>query len=192
MERSVFRVASPKGLWLSLSCLPPLVRTPLACFRKIRTLEACVPIMKRLLLFEDDRSLGATLCERLQRARNERYCAETRQRGITCNGRVIELSNRVIVQPDGEREYPAARDFELLELLVTSSPRVVSRNEILDALWGEDKFLNQRTVDNMIVRLRQLLGDTKSTCIRSVRGIGYQWCGDGEWFGVRRQHRSAT
>jgi len=223
--------------------------------------------MKRLLLVEDDRSLGATLCERLQREKYEVYWAETKQRAlkklgeglwdlvildiglpdgsgfelarhikektslpimfmtalstaehrlegfeigaadfipkpfhlrelllrvkhvldshpvqreISCNGRVIELSNRVIVQPDGGREYPAARDFELLELLVTSSPRVVSRNEILDALWGEDKFLNQRTVDNMIVRLRQLLGDTKSTCIRSVRGIGYQWCGDGE------------
>jgi two-component system phosphate regulon response regulator PhoB len=99
---------------------------------------------------------------------------------ISCNGRVIELENRAIVQPDGRREHPAARDFELLQLLVTSSPSVISRNQILDVLWGEDKFLNQRTIDNMIVRLRQLLGDTNSTCIRSVRGIGYQWCGDGE------------
>jgi two-component system phosphate regulon response regulator PhoB len=223
--------------------------------------------MKRLLLVEDDRSLGATLCERLQRENYEVSWAETKQRAlktlaeglwdlvildiglpdgsgfelarhikastslpimfmtalstaehrlegfeigaeefipkpfhlqelllrvrhvlenhpvqrqITCNGRVIELVNRVIVQPDGQREYPAARDFELLQLLITSSPRVVSRNQILDVLWGEDKFLNQRTVDNMVVRLRQLLGDAKSTSIRSVRGIGYQWCGDGE------------
>ena len=101
-------------------------------------------------------------------------------RQITCNGRVIELDNRVIVQPDGQREHPAARDFDLLQLLITSSPRVVSRNQILDVLWGEDKFLNQRTVDNMIVRLRQILGDTNSTIIRSVRGIGYQWFGDEE------------
>jgi len=99
---------------------------------------------------------------------------------ITCHGRVIELEQRAIVQPDGRREHPAARDFELLQLLITGSPRVISRNQILDVLWGEDKFLNQRTIDNMIVRLRQSLGDTNSTCIRSVRGIGYQWCGDGE------------
>jgi len=99
---------------------------------------------------------------------------------ISCNGRVIELESRVIVQPDGRREHPAARDFDLLQLLITSSPAVTSRNQILDALWGEDKFLNQRTIDNMIVRLRQSLGDTNSTFIRSVRGIGYQWCGDGE------------
>jgi two-component system, OmpR family, phosphate regulon response regulator PhoB len=99
---------------------------------------------------------------------------------ISCNGRLIELESRAIVQPDGGRERPAARDFDLLQLLITSSPGVVSRNQILDVLWGEDKFLNQRTIDNMVVRLRQLLGDTNSTCIRSVRGIGYQWCGDGE------------
>jgi DNA-binding response OmpR family regulator len=53
------------------------------------------------------------------------------------------LDNRAIVQSDGTREHPAARDFELLQLLITSSPRVISRNQILDVLWGEDKFLNQ-------------------------------------------------
>ena len=99
---------------------------------------------------------------------------------ISCTGRIIELESRVIVQPDGRREHPAARDFDLLQLLITSSPAVTSRNQILDALWGEDKFLNQRTIDNMIVRLRQSLGDANSTFIRSVRGIGYQWCGNGE------------
>jgi len=98
----------------------------------------------------------------------------------SCNGRVVDLEARAIVHPDGQRETPPARDFELLQLLIASSPAVVSRNQILDELWGEDKFLNQRTVDNMIVRLRQMLGDTSSTCIRSVRGVGYQWCGDDE------------
>ena len=93
-------------------------------------------------------------------------------RSVACNGRVVDLETRAIVQPDGTREHPPARDFELLQLLITSSPRVISRNQILDELWGEDKFLNQRTVDNMVVRLRQLLGDTESECIRSVRGVG--------------------
>ena len=97
---------------------------------------------------------------------------------VSRKGRTVDLDNRAIVQPDGTREHPAARDFELLQLLITSSPRVISRNQILDVLWGEDKFLNQRTIDNMVVRLRQTLGDTGSTCIRSVRGVGYQWCGD--------------
>lgn len=119
------------------------------------------------------------LRELLLRVKNTLERHPVRHR-ISCNGRVIELENRAIVQSDGRREYPAARDFDLLQLLITGSPSVVSRNQILDALWGEDKFLNQRTIDNMIVRLRQSLGDTNSTRIRSVRGIGYQWCGDGE------------
>jgi DNA-binding response OmpR family regulator len=98
---------------------------------------------------------------------------------VACHGRTVDLDNRAIVQPDGSREHPAAKDFDLLQLLVTSSPRVISRNQILDSLWGEDKLAaNQRTIDNMVVRLRQMLGDTDSRCIRSVRGVGYQWCGD--------------
>jgi DNA-binding response OmpR family regulator len=223
--------------------------------------------MKRLLLVEDDRSLGATLCERLSRESYEVSWVETQQRAlkkleeglwdlvildiglpdgsgfdlarhikeqtplplmfltalgtaehrlqgfeigaeefipkpfhlrelllrvkhvlenhsvrrrITCNGRLIELDSRAIVQPDGQREYPAVHDFELLQLLITHTPRVISRNQILDVVWGEDKLPNQRTIDNMIVRLRQTLGDTGSKYIRSVRGIGYQWCGDAE------------
>lgn len=93
----------------------------------------------------------------------------------SCNGRVIELDSRVIVQPDGQRDFLPAKDFQLLELLITSAPRAVSRNEIIDKLWGEDKLGNQRTIDNMIVHLRQSLGDTNSEFIRSVRGVGYQW-----------------
>jgi two-component system phosphate regulon response regulator PhoB len=102
------------------------------------------------------------------------------RRQVSCNGRTIEFESRTIMQPDGEREHPPARDFELLELLISSAPRVVSRNQIIDALWGEDKLGNQRTVDNMIVHLRQSLGDTDSKFIRSVRGVGYQWGGDSE------------
>ncbi len=97
------------------------------------------------------------------------------RRHVACNGRTIELDSRTIAHPNGEREHLPARDFELLELLITSAPRAVSRNEIIDKLWGEDKLGNQRTVDNMIVHLRQSLGDTKSEFIRSVRGVGYQW-----------------
>lgn len=94
---------------------------------------------------------------------------------VLCNGRTIELDSRTLVYPDGHREHLPARDFELLELLIASAPRAVSRNEIIDKLWGEDKLGNQRTVDNMIVHLRQSLGDTNSEFIRSVRGVGYQW-----------------
>jgi DNA-binding response OmpR family regulator len=92
----------------------------------------------------------------------------------------IDLEAMCLEHPDGRREHPASRDFQVLELLIRSAPRVVSRDEILDHAWGEEKFPSSRTVDNAIVRLRQLLGDGEGRAIRSVRGIGYQWVGETE------------
>ena len=86
--------------------------------------------------------------------------------------KTIDLDAMAVVHDDGTREYPQPRDFKILRLLIEWSPRVVSRDEILDRVWGEDRFPAERTVDNAIVRLRQSLGDR---AIRSVRGVGYQW-----------------
>jgi DNA-binding response OmpR family regulator len=66
------------------------------------------------------------------------------------------------------------RDMSLLVFLIQNQDRVLSRNEILDQIWGEDQFPTQRTIDNSIVRIRGILGDD---CIQSVRGVGYHWVG---------------
>jgi two-component system, OmpR family, phosphate regulon response regulator PhoB len=94
---------------------------------------------------------------------------------IRLGDRVIDLEARAVVSGHGDKEFLASRDFDLLKLLIDSSPAVVSRDEILDRIWGEDKFPSHRTVDNAIVRLRQAIGDTNGQVIRSVRGVGYQW-----------------
>jgi two-component system phosphate regulon response regulator PhoB len=97
---------------------------------------------------------------------------------IRCGTRKIDLDAMAIVREDGHREYPQVRDFQVLKLLLESAPRVVSRNEILDRVWGAGRFPTARTVDNAILRLRQMLGQDGAEAIRSVRGIGYQWAGD--------------
>lgn len=86
--------------------------------------------------------------------------------------KTIDLDAMAVVHDDGSREYPQARDFKILRLLIDGSPRVVSRDEILDSVWGEDRFPAERAIDNAVVRLRHSLGDH---AIRSVRGVGYQW-----------------
>jgi DNA-binding response OmpR family regulator len=96
---------------------------------------------------------------------------------IKVGDRVIEIEARAVTMPGGEREFLATRDFELLTQLIHSAPRVLSRDEILEKLWGEDHFPSNRTIDNAIVRLRQVLGDDEQKYIRSVRGVGYQWLG---------------
>jgi DNA-binding response OmpR family regulator len=96
-------------------------------------------------------------------------------RKIPCLGKTIDLDAMAIESADGKREFLAARDNRLLEFLIGVSPKVVSRDEILNEIWGEEKFPSTRTVDNAMVRLRQALGDKDGTVIRSVRSVGYQW-----------------
>lgn len=77
--------------------------------------------------------------------------------------------------PNGKIEYPPIKDMMILKLLIERSPAAVSRDEIINSVWGEEKDMSHRTIDNAVVRLRQLLGDKNEELIKSVRGIGYQW-----------------
>ncbi len=60
----------------------------------------------------------------------------------------------------------------------SSDRRTLSRDELLDRVWGENEFPSNRTIDNVIVRLRQVLGGPTGGRIVSVRGIGYQFLKD--------------
>jgi DNA-binding response OmpR family regulator len=94
---------------------------------------------------------------------------------IELAGAVIDLEAHQIVFSDGSKQVLAQKEQALLGLLISQSPRVISRDEILNRIWGEDKFPTSRTVDNMILRLRHLLGEDLGHCIKSVRSVGYQW-----------------
>ena len=91
------------------------------------------------------------------------------------DGSYINFSSLRLVDKEGHNQELNLKEMRLLRLLITRSPIAISRNTILDEIWGEDQFPNQRTIDNVIVRLRQLLGPSNSSFIRSVRGVGYQW-----------------
>jgi two-component system alkaline phosphatase synthesis response regulator PhoP len=70
----------------------------------------------------------------------------------------------------------------LMRLLVERSGEVVSREEILERVWGYRFPTSSRTIDNFIVRLRRYFEpDPKSPrFIESVRGVGYRFTGDVE------------
>lgn len=78
---------------------------------------------------------------------------------------------------DGKIDYPPVKDMQVLKFLVEKSPNPVSRDEIVNAIWGEDSDVSPRTVDNTLARIRQIMGDEGEKYIRSVRGVGYQWIG---------------
>jgi DNA-binding response OmpR family regulator len=65
------------------------------------------------------------------------------------------------------------KEYELLKYLVINQNRALSRDQILNAVWGYDYFGGVRTVDTHIKLLRAKL-DSKKSCIKTVRGIGYK------------------
>lgn len=99
----------------------------------------------------------------------------TPKQEIVLQGFRIDFTDMSIRHVSGKIDYPPLTDMKVLEVLILRSPQAVSRDEIFDAVYGKEKTPNHRTVDNIVVRLRQLLGDNDGKRIRSVRGVGYQW-----------------
>ena len=67
-------------------------------------------------------------------------------------------------------------EFRLLEFLMESPGRVLSRTQLLDGVWGRDAFVDERTVDVHIGRLRKaLIRGKERDPIRTVRGAGYMF-----------------
>jgi two-component system phosphate regulon response regulator PhoB len=67
-------------------------------------------------------------------------------------------------------------DYRLLEFMMQSPGRVFSRNQLLDGVWGADVYVDERTVDVHIGRLRKALMQAwSSDPIRTVRGAGYSF-----------------
>jgi len=68
------------------------------------------------------------------------------------------------------------KECAILELLYQSQGTAFSRDEIIDRVWGEDKYPSHRTVDNYIVKLRKWCETDRDLPleIQSIRGIGYK------------------
>ena len=92
---------------------------------------------------------------------------------ITINEIVIEPFKR-IVSVDGERLDISPREYELLLYFVENKEQVLSRDQILDAVWGEDFLGYDRAVDTYVKKLRQTLGKA-SYHIETVIKSGYMW-----------------
>ncbi|MCS7280300.1 MAG: response regulator transcription factor [Desulfobacterota bacterium] len=93
---------------------------------------------------------------------------------------VLELKNRLFVYPesyeaylDGNRLELTTTEFRILELLMKKKGIVLTREAILDHLWGDEKVVVDRTIDVHIRHIREKLKDM-GKCIKSVRGIGYK------------------
>jgi DNA-binding response OmpR family regulator len=89
----------------------------------------------------------------------------------------IEIDRRAHrVLKSGKEVALTHKEFAMLELLVRRAGEVISRDEFLDALWGEDVYITNRVVDTHIAALRKKLEDDPNNpkYILSVRGVGYK------------------
>lgn len=78
------------------------------------------------------------------------------------------------VRRSGREVHLGPTEFRLLEFLMQSPGRVFSREQLLDGVWGRDVYVDERTVDVHVGRLRKSInrGNSKDP-IRTVRGAGY-------------------
>ncbi|MBT9506544.1 phosphate regulon transcriptional regulator PhoB [Rhodoferax sp.] len=65
-------------------------------------------------------------------------------------------------------------EFKLLHYLMNHAERVHSRSQLLDKVWGDHVFIEERTVDVHVKRLREALGADAGHMVETVRGAGYR------------------
>src|SRR5215470_17456977 len=90
----------------------------------------------------------------------------------------LELDRtRCQVHLEGQELSLTATEFRLLEFLMSRPGVVFSREQLLDAVWGHDRAVTDRTVDVYILRLRQKVEPDPANplFIRAVRGFGYSF-----------------
>ncbi len=86
----------------------------------------------------------------------------------------IDPSTRRVTRGDSEVKV-GATEFRLLHFFMTHPERVHSRAQLLDRVWGDHVFIEERTVDVHVKRLREALSTVQcATMIETVRGAGYR------------------
>ncbi|CBV44300.1 phosphate regulon transcriptional regulator PhoB [Halomonas elongata] len=83
------------------------------------------------------------------------------------------VSHRVSV--DGNSLEVGPTEYRLLQFFMTHQERAYTRGQLLDQVWGGNVYVEERTVDVHIRRLRKALGDPYQQLIQTVRGTGYRF-----------------
>ena len=91
--------------------------------------------------------------------------------GVGTGGLVID-KEKYVVTNNGEVFHLPKKEFELLALLVSAPGRVFTREYILNAVWGNDVIVGDRTIDVHIRKLREKLGEE---LFKTIKGVGYKF-----------------
>ena len=88
--------------------------------------------------------------------------------------RIDNVSHRVSI--DGQPIEIAPTEYRLLHFFMTHADRAFTRSQLLDQVWGDQVYVEERTVDVHIRRLRKALERTgHQSLLQTVRGVGYRF-----------------
>ena len=103
--------------------------------------------------------------------------AAVAQRAHAFAGFSLDLDARTLRSPSGELIALTKTELDLLATFVAHTGLARTRDQLLDAAWGEDVMVDERTVDNFVASLKKKLGwrpDARWR-IAAVRGVGYRF-----------------
>ena len=145
-------------------------------------LSAASDVSDKVLLLElgaDDyvtkpfspRELLARVRAALRRTRGPRPADVNAFDGISVDFIKMEVAR------DGQSIGLTAQEFKTLKFLMQNAERVISRDELLNEVWGYQNYPSTRTVDNHILKLRQKLEKDPANPVhfRTVHGMGYKF-----------------
>ena len=115
------------------------------------------------------RELGARVKSLLRRVAPQQ---ESEPQTLRAGDIMIDITNYEAFK-GGEKLSLTLKEFELLKVLVLSRGKVLTRDFLLDRIWGYEYYGETRTVDVHIRHLRQKLGE--DPYIETVRGVGYRF-----------------
>jgi two-component system phosphate regulon response regulator PhoB len=93
---------------------------------------------------------------------------------LEINGLLLDpASHRVTI--DGQPADMGPTEYRLLQFFMTHQERAYTRGQLLDQVWGGNVYVEERTVDVHIRRLRMALGKTYENLVQTVRGTGYRF-----------------
>ena len=106
-----------------------------------------------------------------------RHSARTATADVVAFDGISVDFKKMEVKRDGNLVVLTAQEFKTFQFLVQNSERVISRDELLNEVWGYQNYPSTRTVDNHILKLRQKLERDPSSPVhfRTVHGMGYKF-----------------
>ncbi|QEA38776.1 phosphate regulon transcriptional regulatory protein PhoB [Pistricoccus aurantiacus] len=96
------------------------------------------------------------------------------EKAITVDGLTLDPVSHRIFSGDQELEL-GPTEFRLLQFFMAHQERAYTRGQLLDQVWGGNVYIEERTVDVHIRRLRKALGPRHDALIQTVRGTGYRF-----------------